>query len=124
MRAALGTSIIAPTSLGFPCSTPSLNRSDSTSSSNCFACLNSSRVEIIGNIIPRLYLYADRKIALNCVLNISGLSRLILIPLQPRNGLSSNSLSSAGILSPPISTVLIITLSGAKLSETFEYIFS
>ena len=113
IRAALGTSIMAPISMRRLCSTPSLSSSSAHSSSKRRHVFTSSRVESMGNITLTSPAAPARRMARICVLNISVLARVSRTPRQPRKGFASGSARPSGSLSPPISTVRIITPSGA-----------
>src|SRR5215211_1029199 len=107
--AAAGVSIITPVSTS-PASTPSDSSSLRHSCSVSFAASNSPTSATIGNITFRLPLAAARRMARSWGLKSSGVSRLILIPRQPRKGLSSSAWSTPGrSLSPPTSSVRTMT---------------
>src|SRR5215210_3737082 len=107
--AAAGVSIITPVSTS-PISTPSDSSSLRHSCSVSFAASNSPTSTTIGNITFRLPLAAARRIARSCGSKSSGVSRLILIPRQPRKGFSSAAWSTPGrSLSPPTSSVRTMT---------------
>src|SRR5215212_5802054 len=107
--AAAGVSIITPVSTS-PISTPSDSSSLRHSRSLAFAASNSPTSATIGNITFRLPLAAARRMARSCGSKSSGVSRLILIPRQPRKGFSSAAWSTPGrSLSPPTSSVRTMT---------------
>src|SRR5215216_6334089 len=107
--AAAGVSIITPV-LTSPIFTPSDSSSLRHSCSIVFAASNSPTSATIGNMTLRLPLAAARRMARSWGLKSSGVSRLILIPRQPRKGLSSSAWSTPGrSLSPPTSSVRTMT---------------
>src|SRR5215210_3893880 len=107
--AAAGVSIITPVSTS-PISTPSDSSSLRHSCSVSFAASNSPTSTTIGNMTFRLPLAAARRMARSCGSKSSGVSRLILIPRQPRKGFSSAAWSTPGrSLSPPTSSVRTMT---------------
>ena len=75
--------------------------------------------DIIGNIMASFPNALALNIALNCVLNIVGLSKHSLIALYPKNGFASfSNFRYFSSLSPPISNVLIIASLSFIISAT------
>ncbi len=108
--AALGISIIAPTSIFSSKGMPSARSSARHSSSMALARRTSSTPEIIGYIIRTLPTALARRIARSCVLKTSSRSRQKRMARQPRKGLiSSGRFSAVMDLSPPRSSVRMMT---------------
>ena len=91
------------------------------SSISALTRLTSSTSAIIGAMTLTLPTRAARNSARNCGLKISGRSRHMRTPRQPRNGLSScgKAMPGAG-LSPPMSSVRTITGDGAKAEASLK----
>ena len=120
--AALGISIMAPTSTLWDMLIFEPRNSSLHSSSNAIARRNSSKPEIIGNMIFMLPTVLARRMARNCVLKMSTFSRQKRIARQPRNGFNSSVISTVpgANLSPPTSNVRIISGCGRTRSATFR----
>ena len=120
--AADGVSIITPISTSSANATPSSRSCSRHSSSNTFAASSSSTPEIIGYMIFRLPKTLARRMARSCVRNRSFSWRHSRMARHPRNGfISSATFTCESSLSPPRSSVRMITGSGASDSVTLRY---
>ena len=124
-RTALGVSIMTPTSIHGLKGIPSPASSCLHSSRMALARLSSSMPEIMGYMTRMLFNTAARKIARSCVLKMAGFSRQNRIARQPRKGFSSSQVSRLdATLSPPISSVRMMTLWGKACSAALRYCWS
>ncbi len=113
-----GTSTMMPSG-GILCGMPAAASARASSAKRAAAFAYSSGTEIIGNITLRLPWTAARSSALICRRKISGRASDRRMPRRPRNGLVSSTVKPGTGLSPPASTVRMVTGFSPAHSSTF-----
>ena len=114
-----GTSTMMPSG-GILCGTPWPAKSRASSANSAAARSYSSATAIIGNITFRLPCGAARSSARIWTRKISGRASDSLMPRSPRNGLLSSTVKPGTGLSPPASTVRMVTGLPAAHSSTLR----